>query len=143
MDASPHGAGMTTGDMIDETAEALGTVTIVVDHDHTVVRIGLRMLLDTEPGFEVVAEAGDVPAAVRSVRGRKPRVVVLDVNMPGESSLGAIPVFREISPSMSIVVLTMQNNPAFAREALRLGALALRPQGSRGRRACPSRAHGR
>lgn len=115
---------MKMGDMIDETAEALETVTIVVADDHAVVRAGLRMLLDAEPGLAVVAEAGDVPAAVRAVRGHKPHVLVLDLNMPGESSLGAIPVFHEISPSMSIVVLTMQNNPAFAREALRLGALA-------------------
>lgn len=115
---------MTTGDMTDETAEARETVTIVIADDHPVVRTGLRMLLDAESGLEVVAEAGDVPAAVRSVRGHRPRVLVLDLNMPGESSLAAIPTLLEISPTTGVVVLTMQNDPAFAREALQAGALA-------------------
>jgi two-component system response regulator NreC len=109
---------------ITETADARATVTIAIADDHAVVRTGLRMLLDAEPGFDVVAEAGDVAAAVRSVRGHKPRVLVLDLNMPGESSLGAIPSIREISPNTGVVVLTMQNDPAFAREALQAGALA-------------------
>jgi two-component system response regulator NreC len=126
---SRQAADMTTdemmaGDMTDDTAEARETVTIVIADDHPVVRTGLRMLLDAESGLDVVAEAGDVPAAVRSVRGHKPRVLVLDLNMPGESSLGAIPSIREISPTTGIVVLTMQNEPAFAREALQAGALA-------------------
>ncbi len=115
---------MTTGDMTDETAEARETVTIVIADDHAVVRTGLRMLLDAESGLEVVAEAGDVPAAVRSVHGHRPRVLVLDLNMPGESSLAAIPTLLEISPTTGVVVLTMQNDPAFAREALQAGALA-------------------
>jgi two-component system, NarL family, response regulator NreC len=115
---------MTTGDMTDETADARETVTIVIADDHAVVRTGLRMLLDAESGLEVVAEAGDVPAAVRSVRGHRPRVLVLDLNMPGESSLAAIPTLLEISPTTGVVVLTMQNDPAFAREALQAGALA-------------------
>jgi len=115
---------MTTGDMTDETAEARETVTIVIADDHAVVRTGLRMLLDAESGLKVVAEAGDMPAAVRSVRGHRPRVLVLDLNMPGESSLAAIPTLLEISPTTDVVVLTMQNDPAFAREALQAGALA-------------------
>ena len=99
-------------------------MTIVIADDHAVVRTGLRMLLDAESGLEVVAEAGDVPAAVRSVHGHRPRVLVLDLNMPGESSLAAIPTLLEISPTTGVVVLTMQNDPAFAREALQAGALA-------------------
>ena len=105
-------------------AEAPGTVTIVVADDHVVVRAGLRMLLDAIPGFEVVAEAGNVPAALRSVLGHKPSVLLLDLNMPGESSLEAIPKVYDISPGTAVVVLTMQNEPAFAREALQAGALA-------------------
>jgi two-component system, NarL family, response regulator NreC len=104
--------------------DARAQVTIVIADDHAVVRTGLRMLLDAEPAFDIVAEAGDVAAAVRSVRGHRPRVLVLDLNMPGESSLAAIPTFREISPDTGVVVLTMQNDPAFAREALHAGALA-------------------
>jgi two-component system, NarL family, response regulator NreC len=96
---------------------------IVIADDHAVVRSGLRMLLNAEPDFEVVAEAGDVPDAVRYTRGHRPDVLVLDLNMPGQPSLEAIPGLREDMPDTQIVVLTMQNDPAFARQALRAGAL--------------------
>ena len=99
------------------------TIRIVIADDHAVVRSGLRMLLDSEPGLEVVAEAGDVDSARRYVRGHHPGVLVLDLNMPGHSSLEAIPGLREEFPETQIVVLTMQDDPAFAREAMRAGAL--------------------
>jgi two-component system response regulator NreC len=95
---------------------------IVIADDHRVVRSGLRMLLDREEDFEVVAEAGDVADARRYVRAHRPDVLVLDINMPGDPSLPAIPVFREESPGTQVVVLTMQEDPAFAREALQAGA---------------------
>ena len=111
-------AGATT------SAEPSGQpIRIVLADDHQVVRSGLRMLLDGERDFEVVAEAGDVESARRYVRGHRPRVLVLDLNMPGASSLEAIPTIREESPDTQIVVLTMQQEPAFAREALGAGAL--------------------
>jgi two-component system response regulator NreC len=95
---------------------------IVIADDHRVVRSGLRMLLDREDGFEVVAEAGDVADARRYVRAHRPDVLVLDLNMPGDPSLPAIPIFLEESPGTRVVVLTMQEDPAFAREALQAGA---------------------
>ncbi|WP_320668619.1 response regulator transcription factor [Patulibacter defluvii] len=98
-------------------------VRIALADDHAIVRSGLRRVLDAEPDLEVVAEAGDVAAALRSVKAYKPDVLVLDLNMPGESSLSAIPRMREQAPGTAIVVLTMQQDPAFAREALRSGAL--------------------
>jgi len=98
-------------------------IRIVLADDHVVVRSGLRMLLDCESDFEVVAEASDVESARRYVRGHHAKVLVLDLNMPGGSSLEAIPIIREESPGTQIVVLTMQQEPAFAREALRAGAL--------------------
>ena len=97
---------------------------IVIADDHRVVRSGLRMLLDREEDFEVVAEAGDVADARRYVRAHRPDVLILDLNMPGDPSLPAIPVFREESPGTRVVVLTMQEDPAFAREALQAGASA-------------------
>ena len=99
------------------------TIRIVLADDHAVVRSGLRLLLEREDDLEVVAEASDVEGAGRYVRGHHPRVLVLDLNMPGGSSLEAIPVIREESPDTQIVVLTMQQEPAFAREALAVGAL--------------------
>ena len=97
---------------------------IVIADDHRVVRSGLRMVLDREEDFEVVAEAGDVADARRYVRAHRPDVLILDLNMPGEPSLPAIPAIREESPVTRVVVLTMQEDPAFAREALQAGASA-------------------
>jgi two-component system, NarL family, response regulator NreC len=99
------------------------TIRIVLADNHVVVRSGLRLLLDGEAGLEVVAEAGDVEAARRYVRGHHPAVLVLDLNMPGASSLEAIPAIRAESPDTQIVVLAMQEEPAFARHALGAGAL--------------------
>jgi len=120
----PAAAGNFTAvqaDAVSGGTEEKATTTIVLADDHTVVRNALRMLLDAEPGFEVVAEAGDVDSAVRYVRGHKPVVLILDLNMPGRSSLDAVPDIREASPETEIVVLTMQNEPAFARRALQAG----------------------
>lgn len=102
---------------------AAATIRIVLADDHTVVRSGLQLLLDKEPDFEVVAQAGDVDNARRYVRGHHPQVLVLDLNMAGELSIESIPLIREESPGTQIVVLTMQTEPAFAREALAAGAL--------------------
>ena len=99
------------------------SVRIVLADDHAVMRSGLRMLLDAEPGFEVVAEAGDAETALRYVRGHKPDVLILDLNMPGGSGLDIIPQLAEEQPATRIVVLTMQRDPAFARQALSSGAI--------------------
>jgi two-component system response regulator NreC len=98
-------------------------ITVMLADDHAVVRAGLRMLLEAEQDMTVVAEAGDVPTVMRRVAGNRPRILVLDLNMPGESSLQAIPRILEASPETRIVVLTMQTDPVFAREALGAGAL--------------------
>ena len=94
--------------------------TVVIADDHTVVRQGLRMLIDNEDGLQVIAEAGTVPDAERLTRAHRPTVLVLDLNMPGGSSLEAIP---RLCTETAIVVLTMQADPAFARQALQAGAL--------------------
>src|SRR4051794_14134182 len=98
-------------------------ITIVIADDHTVVRHGLRMLIDYEEGLQVIAEAGTVPDAERLTRAHRPSVLVLDLNMPGGSSLDVIPHLRDSTPETAIVVLTMQDDPAFARKALQAGAL--------------------
>jgi two-component system response regulator NreC len=108
---------------MDEERAGTGSITIVIADDHKVVRAGLRLLLEAEEGFEVVGEAGDVEGTERRVAAFQPRVLILDLNMPGESSLPAIPRLRQTAPATQIVVLTMQNDPAFAREALRAGAI--------------------
>ena len=100
------------------------TITIILADDHEIVRDGLRRIVEAEGDMEVVAEAGDAETARRRSSGLKPSVLVLDLNMPGEPSLASIPLILEGSPGTTVVVLTMQDDPAFAREAFRLGANA-------------------
>jgi two-component system response regulator NreC len=101
----------------------MSEVTVVIADDHAVVRKGLRLLVEAEPDLRVVAEAGTVPDALRMAKAHRPNVIVLDLNMPGGSSLEAIPTMRQEAPMTAIVVLTMQNDPSFARQALQSGAL--------------------
>jgi two-component system, NarL family, response regulator NreC len=103
--------------------DALAVIRVVIADDHAIVRRGLRMLLDGEAGFEVVAEAGDAEAARRYVHGHHPDVLVLDIQMPGGSSLEMVPAIRAESPETQIVVLTMQDEAAYARQAMRAGVL--------------------
>jgi len=103
-------------------------LTVVLADDHVVVRSGLRVLLDSEPFIEVVAEAGDVPGALVAVEEHRPDVLVLDLHMPGEPSLPAIPRLRESCPATRVVVLTAQRDPSYAAEAMRLGAAGYVPK---------------
>jgi two-component system, NarL family, response regulator NreC len=98
-------------------------IAVVLADDHVVVRSALRMLLEEEPDITVVAEAGDASSAIRYVKGHRPDVLILDINMPGGSGLGAIPTIRTQSPDTQIVMLTMQAETAAAREALQAGVL--------------------
>jgi two-component system response regulator NreC len=94
-------------------------IQIVLADDHQVVRSGLRLLLQAEEDMRVIGEAGDVPGAQRLVEARRPDVLVLDLNMPGPSSLDAVGGLAGLT---AVVVLTMQDDPAFARQALQAGA---------------------
>lgn len=98
-------------------------VKIVLADDHAVVRNGLRLVLEAESGFDVIAEAGDLENTRRYVRAHRPDVLVLDLNLPEGSSLPAIPELLADSPDTAVVVLTMQPDPAFAREAMKAGAV--------------------
>ena len=95
-------------------------IRLVIADDHPVVRSGLKLLLEAEDGVAVVAEAGEIDTTKRMVRAHRPDVLVLDLNMPGAPSLPAIP---ELAGQTAVVVLTMQNDPGFARQALQAGAL--------------------
>ena len=93
-----------------------------------VVRSGLRLLLESEPGLEVVGEAGDVVSALEAVERLRPDVLVLDLHMPGEPSLPAIARLSEDHETTRVIVLTAQRDPSFAAEALRLGAAGYLPK---------------
>jgi two-component system, NarL family, response regulator NreC len=95
--------------------------TVVVD-DHAVVRSGIRLLLDAEDDIEVVAEAGDAREAVFEARAHKPDVILLDVVMPGRSGIEVIPDLLKESPESKILLLSMQDDAAYVREAFAAGA---------------------
>lgn len=105
-----------------ENSSEPAPIRIVLADDHAVVRQGMRRVLEADGGFEVVAEAGDLESVHRYVHGHRPDVLVLDLNMPGGSSIRAIPQLREEAPETEIVVLTMENEPLYARKALTDGA---------------------
>lgn len=107
----------------DHRSDLQALITVVLADDHQVVRSGLRLLLESQRHFEVVAETGNVAGTLAAVAELRPRVLVLDLNMGGESALDAIPRLRADAPETQIVVLTMQDNPAFAQAALRAGAM--------------------
>jgi len=96
---------------------------VIIADDHTVVRDGIRAVLEREAGeFEVVSEAADIPSLIREVREHKPDLLTLDLTMPGGSSLGALPSCFIAHPTMAVAILTMREDPEYARQALRAGA---------------------
>jgi two-component system response regulator NreC len=98
-------------------------ITVILADDHHAVRRNLRLLLDREEDVEVVAEAADISAVLRHVPARVPHVLVLDLRMPNGSSTQAIQRLRSEVPETEIVVLTMEESPAFALQALDAGAI--------------------
>jgi two-component system response regulator NreC len=80
-------------------------------------------VLEREEGeFEVLAEVGDIPSMVRELRELKPDLLTLDLTMPGGSSLGALPSVFIAHPTLAVAILTMREDPEYARQALRAGA---------------------
>jgi DNA-binding NarL/FixJ family response regulator len=99
------------------------SVRVVIVDDHAVVRTGLRLLLDGQEDIETVGEAGDAREAIFEVRARKPDVVLLDVGLPGgKSGIEAIPDVRKEAPDAKILVLSMEDDPRYVREAFAAGA---------------------
>ena len=98
------------------------TIKVLVVDDHAVVRSGIRLLLEAEEDIEVVGEAGTAEEAVRAARLEKPDVVLLDVVMPGKSGIEATPDIRAAAKSAAVLVLSMQDDPSYVREAFASGA---------------------
>jgi DNA-binding NarL/FixJ family response regulator len=97
-------------------------IRVLIVDDHAVVRSGLRHVLDAEDGIEVVGEAGDAQHAVFETRAKKPDVVLMDVMMPGKSGIETIPDVLKDAPEAKVLVLSMQDDPRYVREAFAAGA---------------------
>ena len=97
-------------------------IRVLIVDDHAVVRSGLHLLLDAEDDIDVVAEAGDVKTAVFEAREKKPDVVLMDVVMPGQSGIEGVPLVLKEAPDSRVLVLSMQDDPRYVREAFSAGA---------------------
>jgi len=98
------------------------SIRVLIIDDHAVVRSGLRLLLDAEADITVVGEAGSADDGVRAARLEKPDVVLLDVVMPGRSGIEATPELRKAASNARVLVLSMQDDPSYVREAFAAGA---------------------
>ena len=102
----------------------MNPIRILLADDHTVIRKGLRLLLESQPGFKVIGEAADGRETVAQAEAHQPDVVVLDVAMP---TLNGIEAARQISaklPQTAIVFLSMHSDESYVLKALKSGAKA-------------------
>ena len=97
-------------------------IRVLIVDDHPVVRTGLRKVLESEPDREVVGEAGDAQTAVFQTRATKPDVILMDVVMPGKTGIEAIPDILHDAPEAKVLIISMQDDPRYVREAFDAGA---------------------
>jgi DNA-binding NarL/FixJ family response regulator len=101
---------------------ATATIRVLVCDDHALVRSGLCRLLESEAAFDVVGEAADADQAVERTADLQPDVLLLDVVMPGRSGIDALADLRAVSPETRVLVLSMQDDPSYVRQAFAAGA---------------------
>jgi two-component system response regulator NreC len=98
------------------------TIRVLIVDDHPVVRSGLRRVIDAESDIQTVGEAGDADRAVFEAIENKPDVVVLDVMMPNKSGIEGLPALLQAVPDAKVLILSMQDDPRYVREAFDAGA---------------------
>jgi two-component system response regulator NreC len=98
------------------------SIRVVIVDDHAILRSGLRRVLDAEPDIEVVGEAESAERAVFEALASKPDVVVMDVVMPGKSGIEGMPAVLQAVPGVKVLILSMQDDPRYVREAFEVGA---------------------
>jgi two-component system, NarL family, response regulator NreC len=98
------------------------SVRVLIVDDHAVFRAGLKLLIDTEDDLEAVGEAGTARDAIFQARALEPDVVLLDIVMPDQSGLDAMPTLLHERPEMKVLILSMQDDPQYIRQAFAAGA---------------------
>ena len=98
------------------------SIRILVVDDHAIVRSGLRRVLDAEPDIETVSEAENAERAVFEAMEHKPDIVLMDVVMPGKSGIEGLPALLQAVPGVQVLILSMQDDPRYVREAFEAGA---------------------
>jgi DNA-binding NarL/FixJ family response regulator len=97
-------------------------IRVLIADDHTIVRTGIRHVLESEAGFEVVGEAATGTEALALAARLRPDVVVLDISMPGESGLQVAARLRDSAPERRVLILSMHDNAEYVLESVRAGA---------------------
>ncbi len=95
---------------------------ILIADDHSVVRSGLRLLLQSSPDFAVVAEAADGEEAIMLVDKHKPDVVIMDISMPRLNGIEATSIMKQAHPEMKVIILTVHEDEEYVYQMLRAGA---------------------
>jgi two-component system response regulator NreC len=98
------------------------TIRVLIVDDHAVVRAGLRRVLEAEDDLETVGEAESAERAVFAAIEQRPDVVLMDVVMPGQSGIEGMPAVLQAVPQTKVLVLSMQDDPRYVREAFEAGA---------------------
>ena len=98
------------------------SIRVLVVDDHAVVRSGLRRVLDAEDDIETVGEAENAERAVFEAMEHRPDVVLMDVTMPGQSGIEALPGLLQSVPDTRVLMLSMQDDPGYVRAAFEAGA---------------------
>jgi two-component system response regulator NreC len=99
----------------------MSKIRILIVDDHAILRAGLRMLINAQPDMEVVSEAMDGYEALLKARQMKPDIALMDLTMPKIGGLQALEQLRQVCPETRILVLTMHDDPAYARSVLASG----------------------
>ena len=105
-------------------------IRVLLADDHTLVRAGIRSLLENMEGIEVIAEAGDGREALRLVRTHRPDVVLMDIAMPGLNGLEAAARIAKKFPNVRVIILSMHVNEEYVLQALRAGAAGYMVKGA-------------
>jgi two-component system, NarL family, response regulator NreC len=98
------------------------SIRVLIVDDHAVVRAGLALLVNAEKDMEAVGEAGSARDAIFEARTAKPDVVLMDVMMPNQSGIEVVPQLLHERPEAKVLVLSMQDDPRYVREAFEAGA---------------------
>ncbi len=108
----------------------MGKITVFVADDHAMLRAGFKLLIDNQPDMEVKGESGDAALLLREVLSANPMVLTLDWSMPGGNQVQLIGELAKKSPNIRVLVVTMHDDPAFARLALAAGAAGFLSKGA-------------
>lgn len=97
-------------------------IRILLADDHTILRAGLRMMLNAQPDMEVIGEAQDGKQAINATMHLQPDIVLMDITMPDMGGIEATRQIKRIAPEVKVLVLTMHENDEYVFQALRAGA---------------------